>query len=462
VDFLTECFLNGTFQKALPELPIKNVVDIAVQVSSAGFWTDWYNTDSPAGEGDTELLFKILDATNSHVCGGDGDMIPIMAYCQTTSNVSWLLTGQTFSVPCGLQGIACQNQDNPANGCEDYRVQFFCPGISTFTRPPKLQVHVENIARSQAPSIPESAMIKDILRLTAAPIQYSAQHNFPGTEALKGRGICGDGQDQCRNICGGACRCSAGWVGEDCTRRTFRSAVLRTMTDENKSTSAAFVLRTLEHPEGDVKCSVSVSRSPKFIGAEFTPDAVLDPPEVFLPALEATQLTVVVRGEKSTRCLVRLSTDVAPCHVYAFADFVADEVGRQINVDVGPCSSSDYHWDGLIMAQNLSFTNRDIPFPLVTAVRPDVAHVTTGRTVSVIGVNIKQYSKIAVSLLAYLEAILTHIFCGMVEPDCSRCRLEISLFQNGSRAAVYRLKTVAQRVCGRGFGAAPCVALSLY
>lgn len=84
-------------------------------------WTDWYDKDSPSGDGDFELVSQI------NPCVGE----PTQIECQTIKGIDYSETEEI--VTCDAEkGFYCRNADNGGGNwltgyrCDDYKVRFYC------------------------------------------------------------------------------------------------------------------------------------------------------------------------------------------------------------------------------------------------------------------------------------------------------------------------------------------------
>ncbi|XP_065923868.1 uncharacterized protein [Magallana gigas] len=85
------------------------------------YWSPWYNQGPPNGGKEEEKRVQLL-TYGVNVCNGTE---PIDAECRVVgSKAPSSGTGDTFSLPCGVDGIECTDQVN--NPCEDYEVRYKC------------------------------------------------------------------------------------------------------------------------------------------------------------------------------------------------------------------------------------------------------------------------------------------------------------------------------------------------
>ncbi|XP_070572618.1 atrial natriuretic peptide-converting enzyme-like [Ptychodera flava] len=88
------------------------------------YWTEWFNIDSPEGNGDYEKLSVYL-YFGFQVCSEPKDI-----ECQEVlTEIPSKYRGQNLKVPCEKStGLICLNEDQPANEkCANYKVRFLCP-----------------------------------------------------------------------------------------------------------------------------------------------------------------------------------------------------------------------------------------------------------------------------------------------------------------------------------------------
>ncbi|KAA0707142.1 hypothetical protein E1301_Tti002463 [Triplophysa tibetana] len=74
--------------------------------------TKWFDLDDPNGEGDYELLFKLLDKYPESICPD-----PIGIEVQTVSGQPAFQTGNIFEVYDPLQGFVCVNKQQKESSC---------------------------------------------------------------------------------------------------------------------------------------------------------------------------------------------------------------------------------------------------------------------------------------------------------------------------------------------------------
>uniref|UniRef100_K1QDS6 Fibropellin-1 n=1 Tax=Magallana gigas TaxID=29159 RepID=K1QDS6_MAGGI len=85
------------------------------------YWSPWYDQSPPNGGKEEEKRVQ-LSTYGVNVCNGTE---PIEAECRVVgSKVASSGTGDSFSLPCGVDGIECNDQVN--NPCEDYEVRYKC------------------------------------------------------------------------------------------------------------------------------------------------------------------------------------------------------------------------------------------------------------------------------------------------------------------------------------------------
>ena len=348
-------FHDGTMQRQVP-IPIK-VVNTDTLHYSDFYWTEWFDSDDPStGIGDVELLHHGTHIPPqghlTDVCGGT---LPLAMSCSTFDGVPWQLTKQVFSMPCSLAGITCRNLDNEPDGCRDYRIQFYCPSKGTAsTLPPVVKESHAEIAMSQSPSA------EPTIPPTRAPLG--------GTAALEGRGVCDpSGTDRCPLACAGngACKCNAGWHSAECESLVWSASLASAVTDEN-GTTAELVISLRKLPSADVECDVATE-----------------------PASE---------GRAASPLRIAAGDEYAKLLLHGARDF-EDDGDMPWKVSIGPCRSADRYFDGDVsnaVQTAFALTNRNVPFPLVKAVTPDLAHVSTGRMVTVTGENMLPNSTVRV------------------------------------------------------------------
>jgi hypothetical protein len=83
-------------------------------------WTDWYNRDTPTGNGDNETLGFFLQA-------GQACANPTAIECRRVSDQrDWVGVGNLM-ICTPSQGALCLNADQPDGICDDIEVRFACP-----------------------------------------------------------------------------------------------------------------------------------------------------------------------------------------------------------------------------------------------------------------------------------------------------------------------------------------------
>ena len=83
-------------------------------------WTDWYNRDTPSGNGDNETLGYFLQA-------GQACANPTAIQCRRVSDQrDWVGVGNLM-ICTPSQGALCINADQPDGICDDIEVRFACP-----------------------------------------------------------------------------------------------------------------------------------------------------------------------------------------------------------------------------------------------------------------------------------------------------------------------------------------------
>ena len=91
-------------------------------------WTSWYNTDSPDGTGDYELLTDIRKS-HPNICTE-----PLAIQCATSDGATYSSTKQKVTCSTNI-GVICQNSLNNGSSkkvrCKDYKIRIGCPMNST-------------------------------------------------------------------------------------------------------------------------------------------------------------------------------------------------------------------------------------------------------------------------------------------------------------------------------------------
>ena len=81
-------------------------------------WTEWYNTDSPDGDGDLELV---------NLSGNFGCRNPQHVQVETLNGTPYDQTGQLVHLNTACFGFMCLNKEQPFNHtCMDYRIRLCC------------------------------------------------------------------------------------------------------------------------------------------------------------------------------------------------------------------------------------------------------------------------------------------------------------------------------------------------
>ena len=82
-------------------------------------WTEWFNLDSPDGDGDMELLNIFNLGCNS---------LSTFNQVQTVEGISFEETGEVCHLNTTCFGFMCLNKEQPNNGtCSDYKLRQCCP-----------------------------------------------------------------------------------------------------------------------------------------------------------------------------------------------------------------------------------------------------------------------------------------------------------------------------------------------
>jgi hypothetical protein len=83
-------------------------------------WTEWFNRDSPSGNGDNESLGYFTQE-------GKACVAPLAVECRRVSDqMNWEDTGAIMTcTPSG--GGLCINASQPSGSCDDIEVRFLCP-----------------------------------------------------------------------------------------------------------------------------------------------------------------------------------------------------------------------------------------------------------------------------------------------------------------------------------------------
>jgi hypothetical protein len=345
---------SGFIRELLPELVIEHVFESEARVGL--FWSEWLSLHSPSDSGafgDEELLFEHVD---TGVCGG---RMPVGLYCRaTSSNVSWEFTGQKFQVACTLAGIVCLNADNPPKGCQDYEVKLLCPSYSAYTPPPRLQRQQYEIAYSQAPRLPVSATIPNVLAVSQAPTIPASKQTSScslNASACSGHGQCDAKVD--------ACNCDSGWFTADCSKVPLEAVISGNSTEcdgppavvtsrnglpglqsvfclPNRTSwlaRSSMMVRLLARPTSPVVCKLLSSDASVAIAENAT--VRFTPSELIFPELR-------IDGVKD----------------------VVSDLDREFHFTVR-CTSADRRFEQLLVRSNSAFTH-NVPFPTINDVFP--------------------------------------------------------------------------------------------
>nr|XP_054603984.1 cartilage intermediate layer protein 1-like [Nothobranchius furzeri] len=84
-------------------------------------WTRWYNSDSPNGPGDIELLAQLTHEYQGEICP-----VPMNIQVETVNGVPANKTGQIFHLYSNTKGFICLNHEQSSGKCLDYKVRFQC------------------------------------------------------------------------------------------------------------------------------------------------------------------------------------------------------------------------------------------------------------------------------------------------------------------------------------------------
>ncbi|XP_051934898.1 mucin-5AC-like isoform X1 [Hippocampus zosterae] len=93
-------------------------------------WTPWLDGDNPSGAGDYETISHLRHKYPCKICA-----TPLQIEVQTIHGFSVAATGDVIHVADVETGFICQNYDQKAGSCSDYRVRFRCP--LDFCNPPE-------------------------------------------------------------------------------------------------------------------------------------------------------------------------------------------------------------------------------------------------------------------------------------------------------------------------------------
>ena len=81
-------------------------------------WTEWFNLDTPDGDGDLELLTVFNKGCNN----------PNKYQIETIDGISYNQTGQVTHLNTTCFGFMCLNREQPNNAtCNDYMLRQCCP-----------------------------------------------------------------------------------------------------------------------------------------------------------------------------------------------------------------------------------------------------------------------------------------------------------------------------------------------
>nr|XP_061828086.1 uncharacterized protein LOC133614254 [Nerophis lumbriciformis] len=84
--------------------------------------TQWFNCDDPSDDGDVESIHRLLKSYPGQVCRN-----PLQIEARTTSGLSSELTADIFLTHDVTFGLACINNQQQRQQCEDYEVMLVCP-----------------------------------------------------------------------------------------------------------------------------------------------------------------------------------------------------------------------------------------------------------------------------------------------------------------------------------------------
>ena len=100
---------------------------LTAPVCAIGQWTEFFNRDSPRGDGDSETLREINMQFPGRACSN-----PTAVDAQLVWNgKDYRLAGQVIHINTTL-GLVCLNREQAENiNCLNYRVRFCCPSMLT-------------------------------------------------------------------------------------------------------------------------------------------------------------------------------------------------------------------------------------------------------------------------------------------------------------------------------------------
>ena len=345
---------SGFIRELLPALVIQHAIESEARVGL--FWSEWLSLHSPSDSGafgDEELLFEHVDAG---VCGG---RMPVGLYCRaTSSNVPWELTGQKFQVPCSLAGIVCLNADNLPSGCQDYEIKLLCPSYSAYTPPPRLQQQQYEIAYSQAPRLPVSATIPNVLAVSQAPtIPPSRQTSSCSlnANACSGHGQCDAKVD--------ACNCDSGWFTADCSKVPLE-AVISGNSTECDGPPAVVTSRNGLPGLQSVFCLPN--RTSWLARSTMMVRLLARPTSPVVCKLLSSNASVAI-AENATILFTPSELIFAELAIDGVKD-VASDLDREFHFTVR-CTSADRRFEQALVRSNSAFTH-NVPFPTINDVFP--------------------------------------------------------------------------------------------
>ena len=181
-----------------------------------GQWTGWINSDRPGddfGEGDVESVEHILSKYQAKsFCYGPE---PNGIFCATSDNIALESVGQNLSVTCSaVHGLICLNQDN-AEPCKDYKVQFHCPKMA---RKEWIDMDWTNSSSTGIPTQRSLTEEPTMLYLDAPSVPFDSCMGI----TCSGHGVCADQ----------TCACDPGWARPDCSEMSLAMSVAQKEINE--------------------------------------------------------------------------------------------------------------------------------------------------------------------------------------------------------------------------------------
>ncbi|ESO93028.1 hypothetical protein LOTGIDRAFT_119892 [Lottia gigantea] len=85
-----------------------------------GYWTEFFNRDTPSDDFDLETLFKIRKEYGRRVCRE-----PIGIDARLLNGKDYSTSGEVVVIG-PRYGFSCKNENQLDGKCEDYKVRFCC------------------------------------------------------------------------------------------------------------------------------------------------------------------------------------------------------------------------------------------------------------------------------------------------------------------------------------------------